>query len=417
PGKIVLLVVTTLFALCGIYAAGYLRVRRERDNRAFCAWLLVFLGTVTAVAWIHHLGLLWVTVEATTLTSAPLMLFNRTPGSLEATWKYLMICSVGIAMALLGTYFLAYAALGVGGVPSLDLDDLARAAPRLSGPWLRSGFILLVVGYGTKMGLAPMHTWKPDAYGEAPGLVGALLAGGLTNCAFLAILRVYRIAHAAADGQYAGALLLILGILSMGAAAAFVIRQADLKRMLAYSSVEHMGVLAVGIGIGAPGAFGALWHVLNNGLAKGALFLSVGTLHRAFGAKTIDKVRGGLRVAPAPAALTLVGFLAIAGTPPFGPFFSELSILTGALEARRYVTAALVLLFFLLTFVGMGSTVLRALQGPTAEPGMQAAPQGGVLTALPVVVLLGLVLLLGVYLPEPVRRLLQEAADYVGHAP
>ena len=205
---------------------------------------------MTLITVAHHLGLMWVAMEATTLAAAPLLYFNRNPRSLEATWKYLLIGSVGIALALLGSFFLAYAALytGLGTLAALRRSGAQRAA--LSRPWLHAAFVLLLVGYGTKMGLAPMHTWKPDAYGEAPGLVGTLLAGGLTSCAFLAILRVYQICTAAGEAEFARELLIALGLLSMASPAVFMARQRDFKRMLAYSSVEHMGILVLGIGIG-----------------------------------------------------------------------------------------------------------------------------------------------------------------------
>lgn len=175
-GKLVLGLVSVLFLLCAAYAPGYLAQRPERNNRVLCACLLLSLGMMTLIVLSHHLGLMWVAMEATTLVSAPGLYFNHNARSLEATWKYLLICSVGIALALLGSLFLAYSAVHAGLESTLLLDDVIRQAPQLSPPWLRAAFVLLLVGYGTKMGLAPMHTWKPDAYGEAPGMIGALLA-------------------------------------------------------------------------------------------------------------------------------------------------------------------------------------------------------------------------------------------------
>jgi hypothetical protein len=229
---------------------------------------------------------MWVAIEACTLSSAPLLYFNQNPRSLEATWKYLLIGSVGIALALLGSYFLAYSALRGGMSTSLFFRDLVREAPHLSHPWLRSAFILLFVGYGTKMGLAPMHSWKPDAYGEAPGLVGALLAGGLTTAAFLAVLRFFQICNAAHDVAFARSMMVTIGLFSMAVAAVFMVRQRDYKRMLAYSSVEHMGILVLGIGIGGAGIFGSLLHVINNGLTKGVLFLAAANIHRCLWQQT-----------------------------------------------------------------------------------------------------------------------------------
>src|SRR5262249_26020813 len=192
-GKIILGFLSVLFFLCSLYAPGYLALRRDRPNRIFCANLFALLAMMTLVTLSQHLGLMWVAMEATTLVSAPSIYFNHNSRSLEATWKYLLVGSVGIALALLGSLFLAYSALKAGLESTLFFDQLIHDAPHLSAPWLRAAFVLLFVGYGTKMGLAPMHTWKPDAYGEAPGIVGTLLAGGVTSCAFLAILRVWQI--------------------------------------------------------------------------------------------------------------------------------------------------------------------------------------------------------------------------------
>ena len=204
----------------------------------------------------------------------------------------------------------------------------------LDKSWLEAAFILLLVGYGTKMGLAPMHTWKPDAYGEAPGVVGALLAGVVTNCAFLALLRIHHICQAAGESPYTGRLMIFIGLLSMAVAAVFMVGQRDIKRMLAYSSVEHMGILVIGAGIGGPAMFGALLHMINNGMTKGVLFLSAGNIHRAYGSKTTDEVRGAMSVLPLSGTLFLLGFFAITGSPPFGPFVSEFTILNGALDQR-----------------------------------------------------------------------------------
>jgi hydrogenase-4 component F len=416
PGKLVLLVVSVLFFFCSIYCVGYLRYRQERSNRVFVTCLLVFLGVMSLVTWSQHLGLMWVAIEATTLSTAPLIYFNRSKRSIEATWKYLLVGSVGIALALLGTFFLAYSALPAGLEPSMDLSAVLRTAPSLSKPWLRAAFILLLVGYGTKMGLAPMHTWKPDAYGEAPGVVGAIFAGGVTSCAFLAFLRVYRVCIAAGEGAYVSRVLLAMGLLSMAVAGLFMIGQRDFKRMLAYSSVEHMGILILGLGIGGPALYGTMLHVATNGMTKGVLFLSAGNIHRAYASKSTDEVRGAIRRLPLSGGLFLAGFLAITGSPPFGPFVSEFSILCGALDSGRMLTAALFLLFLLVVFIGMGKTVLKVslgrchakLAGETGEP-----YRDGLLTIAPVFALMAIVLLLGLYIPEPVSALVRDAVAYL----
>lgn len=413
PGRIVLLQVSVLFAFCAFYAVGYLRYRQDKSNRVFCACLLIFLSVVSLVTWSHHLGLMWVAIEASTLVTAPLIYFNHTQRSIEATWKYLLVGSVGIALALLGTFFLAYASLHAGLDSALTLESLLLHAPKLSKPWLHAAFVLLLVGYGTKMGLAPMHTWKPDAYGEAPGVVGAILAGGVTSCAFLALLRVYHICHAAGEDVYTSRLLLFMGLFSMAVAGVFTVGQRDFKRMLAYSSVEHMGILVVGLGIGAPALFGTLLHVLTNGLTKGVLFLSAGNIHRSYGSKSTDQVRGAMRRLPLSGTLFLAAFLAITGSPPFGPFISEFAILNGAFDAGRFVTAGLFLFFLLVVFIGMGATVLQVVQGRAPSEASTTAYRDGLLTGTPIAILLMLVLMLGLYIPAPLGALLGDAVRFL----
>ncbi|MEW6490141.1 MAG: proton-conducting transporter membrane subunit [Thermodesulfobacteriota bacterium] len=412
-GALVLGLLAVLFGVCSFYTVGYLGHRQERSNRVFCACLLAFLSLANLVAWSRHLALLWVALEATTLAAAPLIYFNRNRRSIEATWKYLLVCSVGIALALLGSFFLAYACLHGGLAPSLHLGDLLAHAPRLSKPWLHGAFVLLLVGYGTKMGLAPLHTWKPDAYGEAPGVVGALLAGGMTSLAFLAVFRAFQVCAAAGEAAYARGMLLALGLFSMAAAGVFVVRQRDIKRLLAYSSVEHMGVLALGLGIGGAATAGAFLHLVNNALAKGLLFLCAGNIHRAYGAKTTDEVAGAARRLPLSGWLFLLGLLAATGSPPFGPFQSLFAIGRAALEAGRPWVAGSFGFFLLVVFTGMGATVLAVVQGPPSPAARSTAYRDGLLTGAPLLVFFGLVLLLGLWLPPPLADLLRQAAELV----
>jgi len=410
PGRLLLGVVSLLFLCCAVYSVGYLRYRVERANRRFCACLLVVLGTMSLVAYSQHLGLLWVGMEATTLATAPLIYFNRTPRSIEATWKYLVLSSVGIALALFGSFFLGYSSLLGGGEASLLFPDLLAGASSLSKPWLRAGFTLLLVGYGTKLGLAPMHTWKPDAYGEAPGVVGAVLAGGMTSCAFLALARLAQITAAAGEGIYANRLLVLIGLVSMAVAGALLLGQRDLKRMLAYSSVEQMGILALATGLGAGAGFATLLHLVNNALGKGALFLAVGNVHRAFGGKTTDEVRGALTRLPVSGTIFLLSFFAVTGSPPFGLFVSELLILKSIFAAQRWLLGGLFLACLFLVFAGMGATSLAALQGRPPATARASDYRDRLLTVAPAVVLLGLVLLFGLHLPAGVRALVADAA-------
>lgn len=407
--RVVLPVTSLLYFGCVLYGTAYLDLRRDRGNRTLVPCLLVFLSAMTLAICARHLGLVWMAVEATTISSAPLIYYNRNRLSIEATWKYLLLCSVGIALAMLGILFIAYAAMLGGGVPvSLHLDTLLAGAASLSRPWLHAGFVFLLVGFGTKMGLAPLHSWKPDAYGEAPGMVGALLAGGLTSVAFLAIMRGLQLMTAAGDGALARQALLAMGLLSLAVAAIFMVRQPDIKRLLAYSSVEHMGILAIGVSIGGIAGFGAMLHLVNNALTKGCLFLTVGNIQRAYASKRLTEVHGALATLPVSGGLFLAGFLAITGSPPFGPFMSEFTILRGIFGDGRMLVGLLMLLFLAIVFMGMGATVLTATQGePVAiDTGFR---DSFLLVASPAAFLL-LVLLLGVYLPEPLQVALKNAA-------
>jgi len=415
PGRLVLALTSTLFLASSVYALGYLRDRAERDNRVFVASLAALLAALSLAVLSRHLGLTWVAVELAALVSAPLIYFNRNKRSIEATWRYLMVGSVGVAVALLGTFFIAYSAVHAGVSTSLRFDDLAAAAPTLSRPWLQAGFVLALVGYGTKMGLAPMHTWKPGAYGEAPGLAGALFAGGVTSAAFLALLRIFRVCNAAGEGAWASSLLVGLGLFSMLLAGASLFGQRDPKRMLAYSSVEHMGILALGVGLGGVGVFGAMLHLLANGLTKGALFLSAANLHRGYPGAFRRGLTGALRKTPVSATLFVLGFFAITGAPPFGPFVSELTIARAAFLTDRPLAGALYLVALLVVFTAMARTVLTLAlgDGPDRAPGYRERP----VTVAPILALLALALMLGTFIPEPLTALLSANVAWLEVAP
>ncbi|MBN1594805.1 NADH dehydrogenase FAD-containing subunit [candidate division FCPU426 bacterium] len=427
-GMVFLSVTSVLFLAASIYAAGYLRQETQgrkgqpesgtllnnAPEAVFSGCLLLFLATMTLVVVSRHFGLLWVAVEATTLASAPLIYFHRHDRSLEATWKYLLLCSVGIAVALLGTFFLAVAAAGPGNraIP-LVAGELIRRAGELNIPWLKAAFLLLLIGYGTKMGLAPMHTWLPDAHSEAPAVVSALLSGALLNCAFLGILRLREICAAAGQAAYGRDALIALGLLSMAVAAVFIIGQRDYKRLLAYSSIEHMGIMALGIGLGGAGVFGAIFHAVNHAFAKGMVFLVAGNILSAHATKSADKIRGLWQSLPVSGALWVAGFFAIAGAPPFGTFWSELIILKAALEGGRPVTAAAFLLFLAIIFIAMTATVMGMAQGENTSR-LSTGFRETIAFIAPPAVLGGIVLLLGLYLPSPLRRVLHETAVLFG---
>ncbi len=417
--RAVLPAVSLLFLGCACYAVPYLRLRRERSNRVFVPALLVALGLMSAAHMARHLGLLWIAAEGLTLASVPLLHFNRTPSAYEATWKYLLVGGTGIALSLLGSFALGYASLYGGGTGDMTFAALAAQGAHLSRPWVLAAWVLLLVGYGTKMGLAPMHTWKPDAYGEAPGIVGAMLAGGVTTVGFTAVLRVRAVVDAAGEGAVASRTLLALGLLSTLLAALFLLSTRDFKRMLAYSSVEHMGILSLGAAFGAAGTWAALFHVWNNGVTKGSLFLSAGNLRRAAGGRTLDDVRGLSLVTPRSAALFVAGLFAATACPPFGPFFSEIGVLGAAFRAGSPGAAALFLVALLLAFLGLGRVVRAVLfsRPRPAPPGGPARTRETVGVLLPPLALLVVAVWLGVATPPVLAEAWSAAVRQLGGAP
>ena len=404
--RAVLPAVSLLFLVCAAYGVSYLRIRSERPNRVFVALLLAILGLLSAGHQARHLGLLWIATEAVTLAAVPLLHFNGTPRAFEATWKYLLVGGTGIALSLLGSFCLGYASLHGGGVGDLTFTALTAQGAGLSRPWVLTAWVLLLVGYGTKMGLAPMHTWKPDAYGEAPSIVGAILAGGVTTVAFTAILRVRSVIGAAGEGAIANRTLLVIGLFSMLVAALFLLGTRDLKRMLAYSSVEHMGILCIGAALGGAGVAAALFHVWSNGLTKGALFLSAGNIRRAAGSASMDDVRGMSLLTPRSAAIFVTGMFAVTALPPFGPFFSELQVVRAALASGHGVATTMFLGCLLLAFFGLTRVVFGIADGrprPTTRTNAQRFVEtAGVI--VPPLVLLGLSLWLGLFTPPILRE-------------
>ncbi|MGC9195704.1 MAG: proton-conducting transporter membrane subunit [Syntrophobacteraceae bacterium] len=437
-GLLFLSIVSVLFLAAAFYAVGYFQ-REDWGKRqdfeddflftnareaTFTCCLLFFLATMSLVCLSQDFGLLWVAVEATTLASAPLIYFHRHRRSLEATWKYLMICSVGIGLALLGNFFLAVAStIGPNKSIPMIVGSLIANAALLHPLWLKVAFLFLVVGYGTKLGLAPMHTWLPDAHSEAPSMVSSLLSGALLNCAFLAVLRILQVCIAAGQGKFGQEVLLGFGLFSMTIAAVFIVGQTDFKRMLAYSSIEHMGILALAVGLGGAAYFGALFHAVNHSLTKAMLFLVAGNILTAYKTKSAPEVRGAVKFLPISGVLWFAGFLAITGSPPFGPFLSELIILKSALDQGRIAIAIAFLLLLSVIFIGMAAIVLKMCQGaPVSEAtgeslqleNSQDRPTESALAVIPPLALGLGVLILGIYLPPALNGLIEHAAKAIG---
>jgi len=416
PGLLFLSITSVVFLSAALYTIPYI-LHGTHDNpvalQRFVPCLLWFLSAMSLVAVTQHLALMWAAVEGTTLASAPLVYFYRRRGALEATWKYLLVCSVGIALALLGTFFLGIAAAGSpGGASDLTLSALSRAAPSMARPWLKAAFVLALVGYGTKMGLAPLHTWLPDTHSQAPSPVSALLSGALLNCAFLAILRFYQVCLASGDSQFARTLLIVLGMGSLLLASAFMLGQRDYKRLFAYSSIENMGIMAVGMGLGGAASYGALLHAVNHSLCKAGLFLLAGNVLRSFGTTVARDVRGVLGRVPSTGVLLLALLLAVGGAPPFGPFWSEFLIFQSALGGAHVWLGISFVSLLGVAFLGMAAVLLPMLSaggGVKDRPVLESR-----LSIVPPLALTSAVLALGLYIPSFLGDALHRAAGLLG---
>lgn len=403
-----------IFAIVLAYSTGYMRhvpEGRFSSPRWFYGLVYFFLFTMLAVYLSANLGMLWIFVEATTLASALLVGFYNTEGAVEAGWKYLIVCTVGIAFALFGTITLYLAAVrgGVDPASALDWATLMTSAPSFAGgrDLVKLAFVFVLVGYGTKVGLVPMHSWLPDAHAEAPSPISALLSAVLLNCAMYALLRFDAITGAAIGTGFSHTLLLMFGVLSVLVAALLMIVQRDLKRLLAYSSIEHMGIVAIGIGIGGPlGLFGALLHAFNHSLAKTMLFMGAGNVREHFGTLRMDRIRGLAKAMPWTSSGLVVGSLAIVGMPPFGLFISEFVILMGAFRQAKYIVAAALLVGFSVAFAALLHHLQKLLPG---EVSVSVRPKRSVTDFAPMAACALALLVLGIRIPVSLVDLLHKA--------
>jgi hydrogenase-4 component F len=355
------------------YLRGEIAAGRATARTAARHSLLVqlFLAAMALAVLAANLGVLWVAIEATTIVTAFLVGQRRTRPAVEAAWKYVVICSTGIALALLGTLLLNYAAHGTG----LDLATLAANARGLDPSVTRIAVALLILGFGTKAGLAPLHAWLPDAHSQAPAPVSALMSGVLLSVALYAVLRVKVIADAALGPGFARTLLTVMALATLALAASSLLAQRDYKRMLAYSSMEHLGLVALGAAIGSPLAIAAaLLHVLGHGLAKGVLFLGAGRILQVTGTSRIDRVRGLAARGPLLAGCVGLGVLALLGMPPFSLFASELGIArAGFAGGMGWVTGVALVLVLVIAAALLGHTSRMLLGAPPEDRGAAAA--------------------------------------------
>jgi len=381
----------------------------EKKARLYYSLFNSFALAMLLVVVVNNLGIMWVAIELTTLVSAFLVGFYNSKDSLEAAWKYIIICSVGIILALLGTILFAYALLFQAGVKSLNWTELIAAAGTLVGNLLKVAFIFILVGYGTKAGLAPMHPWLPDAHSPAISPISALLSGVLLKTALYAILRYSMIVNQCLGPAYTGRLLLLFGLISLAVSAGFILVQKDLKRLLAYSSIEHVGIIAIGFGLGGPlGTYGALFHILNHAAAKSLMFFGAGNIVKKYGTHNIHIIKGVLRVLPLTGAMLLVGIFALTGLPPFSIFFSELMVLAAAFLKGSYLVAGLMLLFLSIIFGAILHHFSQMLFGK--KPADQPAESEPLTGKAAFIFLLFFICGLGWLMPGPLNQLLLSAS-------
>ena len=409
-------IITFLGGIGSLYAVGYIRAEFNDTQlpraRLFFVLLQLFVFTMLVAVTTDNLGVMWVAIEGTTLATVFLVNLRQTRTSLEAAYKYLMISSVGIALAFIGTALVYYAGAAKAGEIAVNWSALSAAATSLNPEVVRLAFVFIVIGYGTKAGLAPMHTWLPDAHSEAPAPISALMSGVLLNVGLYAIIRFKAVVDAAVGREFAARLLIGVGLFSVLVAAAFLVRSRNYKRMLAYSSVEHIGIICLGLGFGGYwGVFGALLHVVNHALTKSLLFILSGNILLKYHSAEIREVRGLLHTAPWTGALFLAGMFALIGLPPFAPFISEIIIFRAGLESQPWAAAAGVILMVII-FGGMLASVNRMLYGAAPVD----LPRGDVLPLwlAPLAANFALLLVLGLTLPSPFVEALQRVLKVLG---
>jgi hydrogenase-4 component F len=426
--EIFLLATGFLYAAVAIYTVGYAERQGHypRYARRLYAGLNLFAWAMLAAPLMSSLALLWIAVEITTIVSALLVAIEDTDRAAEAAWKYVLIASAGLGLALLATVFAYFAGSQVLGEHyNLAIEPLIQVAGRLPATPVRLAFLLALLGYGTKVGLFPVHTWLPDAHSEAPTPVSALLSGSLLAVSFYAILRYYQFTAAALGSGFPRDALLAFGVASLLLASLYVFGQRDIKRLLAYSSIEHMGILAIGVSFGAPVALaGVMLHVLAHAAAKGNAFMGAGVLVVKYRTKQIATMRGALDLLPWSGPLFLLAIFALSAMPPSGIFRSEFQIVAGGLSSGNYAAAAILVVLVTVTFLGLTTSSTRILftPAPRSLPGMNtaaAAIERGEPSAWMVVpVVAGIVVLfvLGLHPPAELTGLISRAVAQLGAA-
>jgi hydrogenase-4 component F len=417
---VLVLVIGIVGTTCCLYTVSYLRSDQKNGELAehrigrFFGLLQLFVATMYLAVLADNLGVMWVAIEFTTIVSALLVGFYGNRAALEAAWKYIIICTVGIAFAMLGIILTFYAARGVLRIDEISLSwrFLYPVATKLDPSLMKLAFVFVLAGYGTKAGLFPLHTWLPDAHSQAPSPVSALLSGVLLNCAIYALVRFHLLTTLAVGYNFSGKLLIIFGLMSMVGALPFILVQKDIKRLLAYSSVEHVGIIVLGVGLGGVlGYTGALLHLINHALGKSVLFLSAGTLAQTYHSKLIPRMKGIGQLLPITSTVFMASLLAIGGAPPFGLFFSELNVASQSFQAGGAGLGFVFLMVIAVVFTGLiyfaGKMYFSDL--PSRLPRGERFSANHILILLPVCFLI----FQGVYMPEFVQDLIYRVVNFM----
>jgi len=419
-----LMVMNIVFLISTIFALVYFK--REtgpeklslKQARIFATLWCTSCASMTVVLVSNNLGIMWVGIEATTLLTAFLICIHKTRASLEAMWKYLIICSVGVAFAFMGTLLAAASTQHIAGLEghhALLWTSLREHASHLDPLFMKAAFIFLLVGYGTKAGLAPMHTWLPDAHSQAPAPVSAMFSGFMLNAALYCLMRYMPLTEAATGNcGWCLSLMTLLGLLSIGIGAAFIVFQTDVKRLLAYCSIEHMGIISLGLGLGGIGVFAALFHTLNHSLAKTVSFCAAGRMGQICGTHDMRKMNGGYAHSYVWGIGLFVGFLSLIAIVPFALFMSEFQIVKASVDIHAYVRLALFLIGIAVVFVSMLYRGIALFYGSDVN---QTQLRSSVVEALLVAAPLGALLVLGLWMPGFLNTILTEASAIIRFIP
>lgn len=396
-----------LFMIVLVIVTGAVMIYQGKQNWKYYTIFTLFFLSMTGAILSSHLGLTWVFVEATTLTSAYLIMQHKTQNSLEATWKYVFLCSIGISLAFVGIILLL---IGCDGVNSLAYSDLYSHATAINPFWLKLSFIFILIGFGTKVGLAPVHSWLPDAHAEAPSPVSAMLSATLLNSAFLVILRYYKLMELAGVQNTAKVLLLTMGFLSIFVTAVYVYKIANYKRMLAYSSIENMGIIAIGTALGGVAVFAAALHLVAHSLIKASFFLTSGNVLKLYKTKEVAEVKGIIEQDKITGWLWVICAMLIVAVPPSPIFISEFIMIKQMIVEHHYILCFVFMLLLTMVMFGIMRAVVKTAFG---KSNLEEKTKLGFNKYLPQIVLLAAAIELCVYCPKAVYDLIAGAAQWM----